>query len=241
VEDILAEFQNHEIERASTAAHVAQLLRERILAGQLPPGFRLREAALSSSIGVSRNTLREALRIVEREGLIKHMAHRGAVVTKLTAIDVRELYAIRRILELSAIKVISDNPSRSLEDIESAVVAMEQALEEGDLRELIANDFAFHRAIVDRLGHSRLSVFYGTIQTELLLALAHLDRAYDPTSQVGDHRKIWRALREGNGDRASTILRRHLDAAEKRLSSMVHSQEQAVGHSEAENRAASSH
>ena len=72
------------IQRMSTADQVAGLMRERILRGELKPGTALREVTIAAAIGVSRNTLREALRILTQEGLVRHTVHHGMTVTKLS-------------------------------------------------------------------------------------------------------------------------------------------------------------
>ena len=65
------------IRRVSTADQVASLMRQRILRGEFKPGTSLREVVIAAAIGVSRNTLREALRILVQEGLVRHSVHRG--------------------------------------------------------------------------------------------------------------------------------------------------------------------
>src|SRR5262249_43322057 len=94
-----AGFAGLAIQKTSTADQVAGLLRERILRGELRPGTPLREVLLAGSIGVSRNTLREALRILIQEGLVLHTVHRGITVMELSREAVADIYRVRRILE----------------------------------------------------------------------------------------------------------------------------------------------
>src|SRR3712207_5450747 len=92
------------LRRESTAEQVAGALRDLIVGGGLAPGTRLREAPLSQQLGVSRNTLREALHILVSQGLVRHQAHRGAYVAELDADDVRDIFRVRRLVELAAVR-----------------------------------------------------------------------------------------------------------------------------------------
>src|SRR5258707_10330814 len=78
-----------QINRVSVADQVATLLRQRILEGEFRPGTQLQELPLASSLGVSRNTMREAIRILSLEGLLRRSLHRGAAVSQLSLRDVR--------------------------------------------------------------------------------------------------------------------------------------------------------
>src|SRR5215467_1065540 len=92
-----------QIKRVSVADQVAALLRQRILDGEFRPGTQLQELPLASSLGVSRNTMREAIRILALEGLLRRNLHRGVVVSQLSLRDVEEIYQLRRMLELPAV------------------------------------------------------------------------------------------------------------------------------------------
>ena len=101
------------ITRQSTADQVAALLRERIVRGELQPGTPLREVPLAASIGISRNTMREAIRALVHEGLVRHNVHRGVTVTKLTENDVADIYRVRRLLECAAVEKSTPQPKQS--------------------------------------------------------------------------------------------------------------------------------
>jgi DNA-binding GntR family transcriptional regulator len=92
------------IDRSSTAERVADVLRELIIRGELPAGTALREQQLVTSLDVSRNTLREAFRLLGRERLVSYNLHRGVAVTELTESDVADIYRTRAPIELMAIE-----------------------------------------------------------------------------------------------------------------------------------------
>jgi DNA-binding GntR family transcriptional regulator len=89
------------IQRQSTTGQAAGAIRDAILAGRIPPGTPLREAALATELSVSRNTIREAARILESEGLVCYQMNRGIVVAEVTADDVRDIYTARAAAELA--------------------------------------------------------------------------------------------------------------------------------------------
>src|SRR3954465_15720146 len=92
-----------ELRRSTTAQQVADALSERILAGAFPPGDRLRESAIATELGIARNTVREAVRILQLGGLVRHEVNRGAVVISPTAENVDALYTARERLETAAV------------------------------------------------------------------------------------------------------------------------------------------
>src|SRR4028118_1765356 len=86
----------HSFDRSSTAERVAELLRHRVIEGDLAPGSRLSEEQLVDVLPVSRNTLREAFRLLTHEGLLVHRLHRGVFVPELDEGDLVDLYTLRR-------------------------------------------------------------------------------------------------------------------------------------------------
>ena len=103
----------------------AEALRSMILSGELLPGDRLPENSLTEQLGVSRSPLREAMAVLEREGLIVQAPRRGAVVAPLTAHDVYEIYTLRAQLEELAVHlgVPGAEPSR-LERLRARLTAV---------------------------------------------------------------------------------------------------------------------
>ncbi len=93
-------------DRSSTSERVADILRRQITEGELNPGTRLSEQALGETLAVSRNTLREAFRLLTHEGLLVHRPHRGVFVPELGADDFVDLYRLRRTIECDVVRTI---------------------------------------------------------------------------------------------------------------------------------------
>jgi len=96
----------------SLPEQIAARLAERILAGVYAPGERVREEALAAEFGVSRGPAREALRLLEKDGLITILARRGAMVTKLSIDEVREIFEIRAVLNGLRDRLVAESASR---------------------------------------------------------------------------------------------------------------------------------
>ena len=89
------EFSGLSIKRVSTAAQVAVAIRNKILNGELIPGMQLQEIPIAAAAEVSRHTIREAIQILVREGLVRHNVHRGFTVTQLCDADIDDIYRVR--------------------------------------------------------------------------------------------------------------------------------------------------
>jgi DNA-binding GntR family transcriptional regulator len=206
-------------QRVSTAEQVRDHITSLILNGELKPGSSLRENALASSFGVSRNTVREAVLLLERSRLIRHEMHRGAVVAKPTRDALVNLYDARRGLEVGAVSLPADPVT--IDGVKSALDELEQAAGGGDDREIVARDLAFHAATVRNLGSERIDGFYAQIALELsfylnTLAASRLDYAEDELF-LEEHRRIYQAIADHDTVSAARYVQQHLDETIRRL------------------------
>jgi DNA-binding GntR family transcriptional regulator len=211
-------LQGLQIKRSSTSEQVADAMRTMILRGELAPGTPLREVPLAESIGISRNTVREAVRVLARQGLVTHSMHRGAVVTRLSEQDVADLYRVRRALETQAIAASAGATPDQLAGLAEAVQELERAAEDGDWDRMVDADWSFHEHLVGFLGSRRIDSFFETIQAELRLCLSILDRKEDdPDELVAEHRELCDLLLAGERERCSEVLCERLEDSELRL------------------------
>lgn len=211
-----------EIQRSSAVEQVVDAVRELILRGELRPGTPLREVQMAESIGISRNTVRDAVRALAREGLVTHTMHRGAVVTRLSERDVIDVFRVRREIETQAIEASATATPEQLLGLEETVRELERAAAEHDWERMVEADCLFHRRLVSFLGSPRLDRFYDTIQGELRLCLSIVDRANDdPEDLVVEHRELFDLIAAGEWGRCTTRLCEHMADAQTRLCRLV--------------------
>ena len=114
------------------------MLQSQIFRGELVPDAPMREAALSERFAVSRRTVREALSILEHAGLVRHHRHKGTRVAKLRAEDIRDLYRVRRTLELAAADAAADAPQSRREALTEAFERLSEATSVGRADRIVA-------------------------------------------------------------------------------------------------------
>ena len=161
------------VEQRSLVALARDAIRRDILAGELAPGSRLIEERLTERLGISRPPLREALRLLEGDGLIEIRPRRGAVVATMDERDVHEVMTLRSGLERMAIEqgVPVRNP-RVLEPVHAALAGMEDDARTEDRASLVQHAYALHASIVDIAEHRRLSAIYRSVQEQILLCMS---------------------------------------------------------------------
>lgn len=201
----------------SGAETAAARMRSAISAGDFPPGTQLSEERLSEQLGVSRNTLREAFRLLARDHLVEHVFNRGVFVRRLTAADVADLYAARRVLEEAAVHACLPS-SPALDDAARTVATARRAAEVGDWRAVGTADIAFHAALVRAVPSTRIHALMDALLAEMRLAFLEAD---DPAAfhaqYVDRNQEIVDALQRGDRAAAAGLLSAYLDDAEATL------------------------
>lgn len=201
----------------SGADSTATRLREMIQAGAFAPGAQLSEERLSEHLGVSRNTLREAFRLLARDRLVEHVFNRGVFVRRLTAADVADLYTARRVLEEAAVQACTPG-SPALAAAAAQVTAAQEAVRAGDWAAVGTADIRFHAALVRAVPSERVWGLMDGLLAEMRLAFLTTD---DPAAFhdefVERNAEIVAALTAGDRTRASTLLADYLDDAERTL------------------------
>ncbi|MGW3443963.1 GntR family transcriptional regulator [Streptomyces sp. NPDC001076] len=154
----------------STAERVAGVLRRRVTEGDIPPGTRLSEEVVGAARGVSRDTLREAFRLLTHERLLVRELNRGVFVRTLDGDDVAQLYRLRRLVEGAAVREVAGAPDRVIEEIRPSVEEGERAAAEQRRPDVATADLHFHHGIVRLTESPRLADFMLRIHAELRLA-----------------------------------------------------------------------
>jgi DNA-binding GntR family transcriptional regulator len=192
--------EQFELVHSSTVQQVADGITAMILNGKLKPGERLRESVLADNLQLSRNTVREAVRIVQAGGLIRHRPNHGAMVWDPTDAEIMDVYNARYHLEATAARSVSENTD--LTEVHAAMEEFRAVLRSGDPFTIVEKDLAIHSAIVGILGSRKLKTFYQQLVTELryfMFVLSTEKHEYeDPDALEAEHQNIVTALETGD-------------------------------------------
>jgi DNA-binding GntR family transcriptional regulator len=191
----------------------AEALRSMILSGELLPGDRLPENSLTAQLGVSRSPLREAMSVLEQEGLIVQAPRRGAVVAPLTAHDIYEIYTLREQLEELAIRLgVPVLEESRLDRLRESFAALEAATGD-DQTEHTRLAFEFHLALVGLAGHGRLEESFRSLSLQMQLCMAMNRRARAGLESIVEdaarHRPLLDLALAGDREGLLVALRNH--------------------------------
>lgn len=184
--------------------------------GLLRPGERVTEARLAEQLGTSRAPVREALRLLESQGLIVSHPRRGFFVKSYDADELADIYDLRECLELHNAQALVDRMTPAdLARLETQVELLKKLGAEGRMQEQVAEDYAFHRMMCEIGGNSRILRLFDQIATELRSGIALVGRVYDdPVEIARQHEPLIEALRSRDVARIRDELQDHLrDAA----------------------------
>jgi DNA-binding GntR family transcriptional regulator len=191
----------------------AELL-ERIVAGELRPGARLRQEALAEELGVSRTPLREALARLVSEGLVEFVPNRGATVARRDFSDMEQAWRARLVIEPGAARLAAERQERlAIESMRETVLRQRSVAD--DVTASFALNREFHLALVAAAGNAHLSQFaellwLSRIGVPIFAAQAR-DRA-QILAWADEHEAIAEAVAAGSGARAERLTREHIAA-----------------------------
>ena len=207
--------------RWSTAESAAETLRRQISDGKLLPGTKLREEAVSAAFSISRNTVREAFRLLAHEQLVEHALHRGVFVRTVTTDQVRDLYRTRRLVQPLGIRAALDDAECRAAMSDRVAVAM-AAADRADWDAVGTADIDFHRVMVAGCRSTHIMSMFEQVLAELRLAFLQMpDRRNLHQPYVEGNRRIVELLTAGDGAGAAAELAAYLDAAEKHVLGML--------------------
>ncbi|WP_193433121.1 GntR family transcriptional regulator [Streptomyces luteocolor] len=203
--------------RTSTAERVSDILRSRIAEGFFPPGTRLSEDSIGGALGVSRNTLREAFRLLTHERLLEHQLNRGVFVRVLTDEDVADIYRTRSLVECAVVRGLGEPPF-AVDGLADAVAEGRRAARTGDWKGVSTANIHFHRELVALAGSARTDELMRSVFAELRLAFHVVDdprRLHEP--YLARNQQLLEALQEGRRDDAEALLAEYLDDSLRRV------------------------
>jgi len=192
---------------------VYEELRNLILTGKIKPGTRMMEIELAEDMGVSRTPIREAIRKLEKEGLVVIEPRKGAYASEVSVKDMEDILEVRANLEglaaYYAAERMTDSEKKILDETRDK---FKKAVEEGDMAEMISNDTKFHHLIVESSRNSHLIHMVEQLQ-ELVLRFRYIyykdfKRAEE---MIPEHERIFDEIASGNGANARFEAFNHID------------------------------
>lgn len=193
------------------AYRVYEMVKDRILSGEFPPGTRLKDDELARTFGVSNTPVREAMGELEKDGLIETIPYRGRFVKKMSIEETREVYDVRMALEALAARLAVKRIGESqLEEMEKALEEYGIAFETDDIAAGLEADLAFHDLIVQASGNSTLLRVVSDLANRIQV-LRQVDEGKVRRKQsLEDHEGILQALKERDGEKAEVHVCRHI-------------------------------
>ncbi|MFD2466164.1 GntR family transcriptional regulator [Amycolatopsis silviterrae] len=203
--------------RTSTAERVAGVLRTRVSEGYFLPGVRLSEQDIGNALGVSRNTLREAFRLLTHERLLVHELNRGVFVRVPSVEDVRDIYRVRKIIECAAVREVTEKPA-AYAKIASTVEDGDRAAKHAKWQDLGTANIRFHAELAALTGSERIVELMQALAAELRLVFHVMadPRRFHERYLPRNH-EILDVLETGDGIRTAEMLAVYLDDAEAQL------------------------
>ncbi|SFN91937.1 DNA-binding transcriptional regulator, GntR family [Geodermatophilus obscurus] len=201
------------LDRSTLRERALDSVRSAIISGQYRPGDHLSEVELAGSLGVSRGTVREALRHLQQEGLVS-AGNRGMLrVSSLTPVEVRELFQVRAALEGMAVRQIIASPRRQ-DAVGALRAALEHLSEEAeDFPARIAADLAFHLQLCRLSGNSMLVESWRHLEGRMRVAILNGAAWQAPMMARDRHAPIVDAIEEADVAAALRIVDEHMTSA----------------------------
>ena len=209
--------------RASLHEQTYQTLRTSILSGELAPDERLVETQLAKQLEVSRTPIREALRQLQREGLVTMDTSGGLRVISVSVADAVHLYDCRMALEQAAVREACLHASdRTLEDLQQSIAQAERAVQRAastlNTFEMLNLDYQFHRQIAESTGNPWLTDLLDRVFDKMMLLRVQTTRHNPKVLDIcSEHRQICAAIASREPDTAIAAIETHLNASKTRV------------------------
>ena len=209
---------------------VFNTLRDAILKGEIAPGERLMEIHLAEKLGVSRTPIREAIRMLEQEGLAITIPRKGAQVARMTEKDLEDVLEIRDALDQLAITTAARRITE--EQIDELVAAMEDfeaAVDTGEDRDVVRTDEAFHNVIYEAAGNPKLSTIVQNLKEQMYrYRYEYIKDNDEPEKLIEEHRSMIEGLKDRDEDRLREVMHRHLENQMEGVRSVIRQQQEAA-------------
>jgi DNA-binding GntR family transcriptional regulator len=223
-------MKNLELQRQEPLpARIAELLREAILDGRLPPGERLIEQRLALQWSISRAPLREAIRQIASEGLVSFSPHRGASVAEISQGELEELFAVRAMMEAFAARLAAQRATAAhIARLRTLVGQMEETFRARDLAGFYVAGLDFHNVLVEAAGNDVLSRMYDQIKRQFRRYQAAMPRLpHLQQDSIEEHRSILEAVERADANKAAILSEQHITHLTEKFAANVGGEQKA--------------
>jgi phosphonate utilization transcriptional regulator len=207
------------VKSSSLPMLVQKELEQSILAGDIPAGSKLNEAAIADRLGVSRGPVREAFRALEESGLVRLEKNRGVFVRLIPVEEADEIYELRAVLdEFVGRRLAQAITPEQVRELRGRVERMKRAAAKGDVDAYLATNVEFHDRLVELAGNAKLLVTYRRLVNELhLFRRASLAQGGALPVSTREHRNIVDKIAAGQPLAAGRALYDHVMASRERM------------------------
>lgn len=208
----------------SNVAIAYRKLKQAILENQLGPGAQVLEQEAATQLEMSRTPVREAMLMLQKDGLVEMRPRQGMRVLPVTVEDITEIYEILEVIESLAVRKLAENPDKEREAriLEDSIVLMDLSLERGDLKVWTAADKKFHEDIIRFSGNSHLErIFVQLWDRSQRARNMLLTRQGKPANSIQDHRDLLNLIVEGKAQEAVEFQKQLRTSAADALCKMI--------------------
>ena len=209
--------------KATYHVQIADMLRDMIMTGKLKEGDKVNEGKLCETMGISKTPMREALRVLSVEGLIRLVPNRGAFVTKPEFEEIAEMFDVMSLLEgFCAHRACEKMTSRKFAHLEKLHAKLEENFERHDQEEYIRVNNQYHSFIQEIAGNRTLNQIVDGLRKKILLyRFQSLNLPDRFASSIREHRDLLEAFRQRDDSRAEALMRQHLQNQTQALKNLV--------------------
>ena len=206
---------------------VFNTLRQAILRGDLVPGERLMELQLAAKLGVSRTPIREAIRMLEQEGLAITIPRKGAIVAGMTEKDMQDVLEIREALEELSVQVACDKiTEEEIAELQKNMKNFEHSLKSGDLKKMAQADVEFHDVIYRATDNPKLISMLNNLREQMYrYRVEYLKNPQNHEQLLKEHEAIYKGIVEKDKDAVTEMIRKHISNQVAVVKHMIREQE----------------
>ncbi len=206
---------------------VFNTLREAILRGDLVPGERLMELQLAAKLGVSRTPIREAIRMLEQEGLAITIPRKGAIVAGMTEKDMQDVLEIREALEELSVQVACDKiTDEEVAKLRGNMENFETSLKSGDIKRMAEADVEFHDVIYQATDNPKLINMLNNLREQMYrYRVEYLKNPSNHEQLLREHEAIYRGIMAKDKGAVTEMIRKHISNQVDVVKNIIREQE----------------